>query len=329
MTVVLGVEAGGSHCHALAAAADGRILGGGSNRDSGNWEDVGIAAASGALRACVREALDRAAVAPHTVAASVFALAGVDFAIDEDRLGGIPEGVGLGGPARLMNDAYAALRAGTPRGFGIVVAAGTGSIVAGRNEQGVEARSLGLGPTFGDSGSASEVSEAGVGAVAGAYLRRSPATALTELLRRRTGLSSVEEFLEGAARGRIDASLFAPDVVEAANAGDEAATAILRRAGESMGETAAFVVRRLRMEEAAFDLVLAGWLLRTGNAALLGSLQEAVHAVAPGAAPVVLDAPPVVGSALLALELAGSTPDPAVRAAMADAAREMIVGAPG
>jgi N-acetylglucosamine kinase-like BadF-type ATPase len=329
MAVVLGVEAGGSHCHALVAAADGTVVGCGANRDSGNWEDVGIAAASGALRSCVREAFDRAGVESHAAGAAVFALAGVDFAIDEGRLGGIPAGMGLEAPTRLMNDSFASLRAGTDQAFGVVVAAGTGSIVAGRNERQEEARSLGLGPIFGDTGSASEVSEGGVAAVAAAYIGRSPATRLTELLCARSGSGSVEEFLEGAARRRIDPSTFAPQVVEAADAGDEAARSVLARAGTSLGETAVHIVRTLDMEGSAFDLVLAGGLLRTGNRALLDALEATVLAVAPRAAPVILDAPPVVGSALLALELAGFAPGVGVRDRMADAAREGIVGPPG
>ncbi|HXJ63044.1 MAG TPA: ATPase, partial [Actinomycetota bacterium] len=94
MTLVLGVEAGGSHCHAVVADPAGNRIGVGANRDSGNWEDVGIAAAAGALRACVREAFDVAAAAPHEAKSAVFALAGVDFTIDEGRLGGLPAGMG-------------------------------------------------------------------------------------------------------------------------------------------------------------------------------------------------------------------------------------------
>jgi N-acetylglucosamine kinase-like BadF-type ATPase len=329
VTVVLGVEAGGSHCHAVVAGMDGSVLGAGANTSSGNWEDVGIGAAGGALRACVREALDMANVSPRETRGSVFALAGIDFAIDEGRLGGVPAGLELGGRTRVMNDAFAALRAGTSRGYGVVVAAGTGSIVAGRNEEGTEARSLGLGPMFGDSGSASEVSEAGVGAVAAAFLGRGPDTMLTETMCARTGARTVEEFLEGAARGRIVSSTFAPLVVAAADAGDEPARAILARAGESLGDTAAFVIRRLGMERSAFDLVLAGGLLRAGNRILSAALEGRITQCAPRARLVLLDAPPVVGSALLALEVVGAPADEGVRDRMVGAARQLIVGADG
>src|SRR5205823_2825674 len=129
----------------------------GANNDCGNWEDVGIEAAAAALRSCAREALDAAGVAAESVDGSVFTLAGVDFPIDEGRLSGIPLALGLAEPTRIMNDAFAALRAGTDQPHGVVVVAGTGSVVAGRNERGREFRTLGLGPTFGDVGSASEV----------------------------------------------------------------------------------------------------------------------------------------------------------------------------
>jgi len=326
MTLVLGVEAGGSHCHAMIADQAGAILGAGANRDSGNWEDVGIIAAAGALRACVRSAFDAAGTDADHVGPAVFALAGVDFPIDEERLGGVPEAIGLDGPTWIVNDSFAALRAGTPRSYGVVVAAGTGSVVAGRNERGDQARTLGLGPTFGDSGSASEVSEAGFTAVAFAFTGRGPRTALTELLVQATGAAGVEDLIEGAARNRIDTAAFAPLVARAAAEGDEVAHGILERAAESLGAAAVHVIRRLGMEDAAFDLVLAGGLWRSGAAVLRDALERTVAAVAPGASFVPLEAPPVVGSALLAMDIGELAPDGAVRDRLADAARRWIVG---
>src|SRR6266508_3129133 len=97
---VLGVEGDGAHSHAVVTDASGRLLGLGANDDSSDWDDVGIAAAAAALRSCVREALDAAGLEPEGVGASVFALAGVDFPVDEQRLAGIPEAIGLPGRSR-------------------------------------------------------------------------------------------------------------------------------------------------------------------------------------------------------------------------------------
>jgi N-acetylglucosamine kinase-like BadF-type ATPase len=172
MGPVLGVEGGGSHCHAVLADTSGQVLGIGANQDPANWDDVGIEAAAGAIRSCVTEALNAAGLTPGDVGASVFALAGVDFPMDEQLLAGIPSAIGITGPCRIANDAFASLRAGTDHHQGVVVVAGTGSVVAGRNASGEEFRTLGMGPLLGDTGSASEVSEAAVTAVAGAYTGR-------------------------------------------------------------------------------------------------------------------------------------------------------------
>src|SRR5439155_2003403 len=249
---VLGVEGGGSHCHAIVADGGGAILGAAASSAAANWEDVGFQAAAAAIRACVVEALGEAGLKGQDVAAAVFALAGIDFPVDEQRLSGIPMALGVQGSSRMINDAFAALLAGTVEPFGVVVVAGTGSVVAGRNPEGEEARTLGLGPMFGDSGSASEVSEAGMTAVAEASTGRAPATLLTDLMCAETGSASVEDLLEGGAPGRVDATAFAPLLMRAATDGDEVAQAILRRAGESLGASTAHIVRRLRMQELGF-----------------------------------------------------------------------------
>jgi N-acetylglucosamine kinase-like BadF-type ATPase len=313
MRPVLGVEGGGSPCDALVADETGTVLGAAATGSAANWEDVGFQAAAAAIRACVGEALGNAGLRSEDVAASVFAMAGIDFPVDEQRLSGIPIALGLRGATRMVNDAYAALRAGTERSFGVAVVAGTGSVIAGRNPDGEEARSLGLGPMFGDSGSASEVSEAGLSAVADAFTGRGPETALTAMLCAETGSGSVDDLLEGAARGRIDGSVFSPTVKRAAHGGDQVSQAILRRAGEALGASALHIVRKLRMEPVGFDLVLAGGTFIDRTGILSDALVATVQAVAPNARPARLTVPAVVGAALMAVELCGGAPGPDTR----------------
>jgi N-acetylglucosamine kinase-like BadF-type ATPase len=324
MTVVLGVEGGGSHSHAIAATTSGEVLGFGFSRDPSNWEDVGIEAAGAAVKSCVRSALKDAGVGPEDIAASVFALAGVDFPMDEERLSGIPEALKLAGEVRIMNDAFASFRAGTNRAFGVVVVVGTGSTIVGMNPEGRPFRTLGLGPLFGDWGSASEVSEAGITAVAQAYIGRGAETALSELLPEAAGASSVVDFLEGVARGRIDSSLYASLVIGAAESGDAVSQEVLSRAGETLGGTAAHVIRTLGMEGIEFDLVLAGGMVRSRSRYLLESLEAAVHAAAPFAVPIRLETAPVVGAALLAIDMAEGASGPEVRAALAGAVESRL-----
>ena len=318
MGPVLGVEGGGSHCHAVLAETSGQVLGIGASQDPANWDDVGIEAAAGAIRSCVREALNAAGLTPGGVGASVFALAGVDFPMDEQLLAGIPSAIGITGPCRIVNDAFGSLRAGTDQDRGVVVVAGTGSVVAGRNASGEEFRTLGMGPMLGDSGSASEVSEAAVTAVANAYTERGPETELTDLLCERSGVASVVEFLEAASRERIDTTTFSPEVVVAAEEGDAVARSILIEAGRSLGATAAHVVRRLGMEDEPFDLVLAGGMFRAETRHLVEGLEAMVRPVAPQVRLQPLRDPPVVGAVLMAIDTTAEAQSPGLRGSLAE-----------
>ncbi len=198
----------------------------------------------------------------------------------------------------------------------MVIIAGNGSVVAGRNPEGVEFRSLGLGAIYGDYGSETDISEAALTAVAAAFTGIGPPTTLTTRMCESAGVASVVDLIDGTARGRIDQTLFSPVVIAAAADGDEVSQQMLTHAGAMLGATAVHVVRTLRMERTAFDLVLARHLF--DGDALVEGVRSSVTPVIPDAAIRRLAVPPVVGSALLALELAGSTPASDARSRLAD-----------
>jgi N-acetylglucosamine kinase-like BadF-type ATPase len=319
MDLVLGVEGDGSHSHAAITDASGTLLGLGANDDSSDWDQNGIAAAASALRSCVTEALNAAQLQTDDVEASVFALAGVDFPVDEQRLAGIPEAIGLRGRCRIVNDSYAALRAGTDEPFGVVIIAGTGSVVAGRNQKGEEYRSLGLGSLYGEFGSETDLSEIALRAVAEAFTGRGPQTALTSLVCEAADVASVVDLLDGTARARIDATRFAPLVKRAAADGDPVARGLLAHVGSMLGGTAVHVLLTLGMDRTGFDIVLARGMFVGGGGEVVDALEACVRPVAPDARLKLLEIPPVVGSSLMALDLAGYTPAPDARSTLASA----------
>jgi N-acetylglucosamine kinase-like BadF-type ATPase len=191
---VLGVDGGGSKTHALVADERGELLGFASAGRS-NWEDIGLAAAGAALAGVIGAALDDAGLAPGDLAASAFGLAGLDWDDDRPALDAELDRLGLGGPRRLENDSFIALRAGTGRPYGVVVVAGTGHVAAGRDPAGRTFRTFGLGPMYGDFGSATDVAEEAVRAVADAVTGRGPATSLSRLLPPLAGCADPEELL--------------------------------------------------------------------------------------------------------------------------------------
>jgi N-acetylglucosamine kinase-like BadF-type ATPase len=324
---VLGVDGGGSKTHALVADERGEVLGFASSGRS-NWEDTGLEAAGAALAEATGGALAAAQVPPGALAASAFGLAGLDWDPDRPMLGALLDPLGLAGPRRLENDSFIALRAGASRPFGVVVIAGTGHVAAGRDPAGRTVRTLGLGPMYGDFGSATDVAEEAVRAVADAYTGRGPATSLSRLLPPLAGCASAEQLLQRLSRGLVPLPEAAPLVLQEAEAGDPACRQIVLHAGASLGESAAVVARRLGLGGQRFELVMAGGLFRSRNRLLEGTLVDTLHREAPLAVPVHLTCKPVVGAALDALDLAGLPTDPEVRDRLV-ASSEGLAVAPG
>jgi N-acetylglucosamine kinase-like BadF-type ATPase len=324
---VLGVDGGGSKTHALVADERGEVLGFASSGRS-NWEDTGLEAAGAALAEATGGALAAAQVPPGALAATAFGLAGLDWDPDRPMLGALLDPLGLAGPRRLENDSFIALRAGASRPFGVVVIAGTGHVAAGRDPAGRTVRTLGLGPMYGDFGSATDVAEEAVRAVADAYTGRGPATSLSRLLPPLAGCASAEQLLQRLSRGLVPLPEAAPLVLQEAEAGDPACRQIVLHAGASLGESAAVVARRLGLGGQRFELVMAGGLFRSRNRLLEGTLVDTLHREAPLAVPVHLTCKPVVGAALDALDLAGLPTDPEVRDRLV-ASSEGLAVAPG
>jgi N-acetylglucosamine kinase-like BadF-type ATPase len=324
---VLGVDGGGSKTHALVADERGEVLGFSSSGRS-NWEDTGLEAAGAALAEAIGGALAAAQVPPGALAASAFGLAGLDWDPDRPMLGALLDPLGLAGPRRLENDSFIALRAGASRPFGVVVIAGTGHVAAGRDPAGRTVRTLGLGPMYGDFGSATDVAEEAVRAVADAYTGRGPATSLSRLLPPLAGCASAEQLLQLLSRGLVPLPEAAPLVLQEAEAGDPACRQIVLHAGASLGESAAVVARRLGLGGQRFEMVMAGGLFRSRNRLLEGTLVDTMARQAPQAVPVHLTCKPVVGAALDALDLAGLPADPGVRDRLV-ASSEGLAVAPG
>lgn len=321
---LVGVDAGGTKTHALLADETGKVHGAGQ-AGPGNWEGVGPEGALSAIRRALEEALGAGGVGPAEVSAAAYGLAGLDWLSDEEHLRPLVARLGLGGPQVLVNDTFVALRAGARDPWGVVVVAGTGTTVAGRNRNGQSARTLGLGYPFDDWGSAPDLAQACVHAVARAYTGRGPATPLSDRLVRLAKARDVADLLEGISRWRYDLLGAVAQVVEAlfeeAEAGDPVALEIVQRAGRELGGGAVTVIRRLGMEREAFDLVLSGGLFRSASPLFLRTLVQTVQAVAPEARPVRLEAPPVVGAVLLAMEATGLEPTAQARASLAAQAR--------
>ena len=113
-------------------------------------------------------------------------------------------------------------------------------------------------------------------------------------------------------------SELSPVVFAAAEAGDGVARAIVEHLADELALMAVALLRRLGMLRRWVEVVLAGGVFRTRDDGFYQRLASRVHAAAPRAQLVRLDAPPVLGAALLGLDqlAQGLLPRPDDEAAM-------------
>lgn len=316
---VLAVDGGGSKTDVALIGRDGRLLaavraGGASFHPNDHGQSL-----SG-LVAAVADAARHAGVANGdgpVAEQAAFCLAGADLPTDERRIVRALRDVGLADRVLLRNDTFAVLRAGTDRGWGIGVVCGTGLNCAGVGPDGRTVRFPALGAISGDWGGGGDVAVAAVAAASRARDGRGPRTVLEEVVTSHFGMRRPVDVVEAVYLGQIRSRTLlqlAPAVMRAADAGDEAAEAIVDRLSGEVVDMVRATVRRLRVTRRQPDVVLGGGLVRSRSNRFHHGVRQGVEEAAPGARVIVLREPPVVGAALLGLDAIGARPAAAARA---------------
>jgi N-acetylglucosamine kinase-like BadF-type ATPase len=243
----------------------------------------------------------------------VYCLAGIDLPVDEERLAPAIDALGWTDRVVLRNDTFAVSRAGTTSPWGIGVVCGTGMNCAAVGPDGRTVRFPALAELSGDfapGGAWLGVRALGLALRAGDG--RGAATTLSERVPAHLGVPDAEAALTGIYTGTIPyARLFelARVLLDAAADGDPLA----REAADTLAdEVVAFVraaVVRLDLHDEAVEIVLGGGIFDTGDQAFHARVAAGVHAAAPDATLVRLHSPPVLGAALIGLDVTGAPPD--------------------
>jgi N-acetylglucosamine kinase-like BadF-type ATPase len=320
--LLLAVDGGNSKTDVALLAADGSVLAA-LRGPTVSHQAVGAergAARMGALAGAVAAA---GGVAHEAAALAVLCLAGMDSAADEEVLARMH--APLARAVALHNDTEAALRAGSPDGWGVAVIQGSGINAIGVSPSGQRVRFTALGDISGDVGGGEWLGQQALGAAIRAYEDRGPATSLEQLVPARFGLERAIDVTMAIYEGRIAHRRLldlAQDVVTAASAGDAVAMRIMDTLADEVAPWATAAIRRGGMADMAVPVVLAGGVARGADPLFTALMADRVRAVAPAATISVLHAPPVLGAALLALDVVA----PGDHAA-ADRAREALASA--
>ncbi len=173
---VMGIDAGGTKTVCLLADEQGRIVSEGRGAGA-NLHAAGELEVEKVLHA--GDGSRRSAIVDIMPAAICLGIAGVDREDEARTVRAIMRRIGYKSRMLVVNDALIALVAGAGDAPGIVIIAGTGSIVYGRNARGEAARAGGWGHMIGDEGSGYWIGREALAAVMRAGDGRGPATQLT------------------------------------------------------------------------------------------------------------------------------------------------------
>lgn len=299
MDYYLGVDGGGSKTLAVVCDESGHIVGRAVS-GCGNHQ-LGVELAQRNIRAAVDEALQQAGIEKEQVVRSVFGLAGADREADFRILRPMIAELDMG-DHEIVCDTVIGLRAGTKQAHGVVVICGSGTNCYGINRQGEELQVGGFGYAFGDFGGGSDLAVEVFRSVIRAWEGRERSTLLSEPALRMLAMASEEEmfhhYLDHERRIPRDLAKLLFEVAEQ----DETAQSILAKQGRELGKAAGAVIRKLRMEDDQFDLVMAGSILTRGDSRyILPHLDAQIRELAQGCEPTILALEPVAGALFMAL----------------------------
>ena len=325
--LVLAVDGGGSKTDVVLLTTAGEVLAwergpGSSPQIDGLEESVAVIDELASRALGTRD--------PRVLAAVGLYLSGLDLAeeiaVFRAAIAPLPWADG----AVVENDLHALLRAGTDAEDAIAVICGTGMNAIGIRADGDRVRFPALGPLSGDWGGGAELGDAVVWHAARAEDGRGPETALVGLLLQAVDAPSVASLIEDVHLGRRPGqtvSSLAPVLFAAAAAGDSVARSVVQRQAD---EVVAFVracVSRLDLHGVEVPVVFGGGVARSRDPLLLDGIRAGLHADVPAARLQIVDAPPVLGAALLVLSAAGAVEEALDRAREELGSELRLVGA--
>ena len=298
LKLVLGIDAGGTTTDAIVCTAEGPWS---ASARPGRATGRRSASRRPSLRSWPRPSA--AGTEPRKLHSAGLALAGVDFPGDAELLDPALKSVGMPRRRLIVNDAFAALRAGSPTGVGVVSCAGTGCVSAGRAADGRTFRTLAIG--YGEAGGSYELAREAVHAMARFYHGTGPATTLTDLLPQALGMRDANALFRAISRDDyVPAPSLARTVLDAAIDGDEVAQEHRRHDRDRA------CLRRLRGGRAAVDggavhRRAVGWRAPRRLPVARRRVQAEIAARLPRCPIHMLRALPAAGAALLALDELG------------------------
>jgi N-acetylglucosamine kinase-like BadF-type ATPase len=300
VSVILGVDGGGTKTHAVITDETGRTLGDGVGGPT-NIDDHDLETATTNLEHAVNEARANAKLETKPFDAAFLGVAGVVSEADRGLVRELARRLELTSPERLGvdHDARVALAGGLSGRPGLVLIAGTGSACFGINAAAERHLAGGWGHLLADEGSGYWLGLEALRAAVRAFDGRGQPTALEQRALDFLGVGAPEEIMHRlyvVGLSRAELAAFGPITLEVAASGDAVARGIVERGAEALTETVEATVRRLNL--VAPEIVMVGGVL--SSEVMLGPLRTHLIARLPRMRLVAAEQSPAHGACLLA-----------------------------
>lgn len=307
---VIGIDGGGTRTRGVIANLEGEIIAH-TQVGSTNYHSVGLEN----VEKSIRQIIDQLAgdERQSQLRYICLGLSGVGRPIDFERIGSVLERLGIKDKTYLTNDAVIALIGGSLAESGILIIAGTGSIVYGMDSKGNIARAGGYGQFLADEGSGYRIGLKGLIAIMKAFDGRTPPVSFSEPVLEKLQLKSPMElvtWIGGLSNVKEEVGKIAPFVLQAAENGDETALQIVNEEIAELVLAVKAVVKRLDFNESneLIDVVLTGGVLEN-NIFYFNKLSEAIKEALPQCNPIRPKAPAVIGAVVAAMKKINIKPD--------------------
>jgi len=263
---LLAVDGGGTKTLAVLVDANGTILGEG-RAGATNYHVAGAIRVKEALEKAILAAFMDAGINPSSVVKkAVFALAGIDTDNDEKEVSRVVKETVNGLPIKIErllveNDCLSALLGSTQNKAGVLLIAGTGSIVFAHDGNNRIVRSGGWGHRFGDEGSGYWIGKQAIESVLKMQDGRGENTLLAKLVLEKFDFTKIEELYNWAysdAYSVDDVGAIATTVDEAFRLGDPVSKRILERAAEELLLLVHTAIENAGIQQSEIDLILQG-----------------------------------------------------------------------
>jgi N-acetylglucosamine kinase-like BadF-type ATPase len=311
--LILAVDGGDSKADVALVDSAGRLVGATRRAGSAHF-GLGHNGSFQTLEMAIRAVCADGGIDPDKrpiAGTGIFCVAGADLPVDDRRIKA--ELVGRGWVERTVvrNDTFAMLRAGTDRAWGVAVVCGSGLNCAGVGPDGRVARFPSFGELSGDRAHGGGwLGRAALGVAIRARDLRGPRTILERLVPAHFAMAGPTAVMEAVYLGELDdgrLSELAPVAFAAAAQGDAVARGLIDELADEVVATANAAIKKLRVTRRDVEVILGGGVFRNNDLRFLKRIRTGIASVAPHAVIRKLEAPPVLGAALIGLDAVKAT----------------------